>query len=98
MLRFSGCDAAKKRVTRDAQQRENQQNRIGETALQKAVQNRDSGIAKLLIDAGASPDVTDSSGRSARSAAENDPRAAVIVKMFAQVPVRKARPTQGPSL
>lgn len=74
------------------------QNRIGETALQKAVQNRDTGIAKMLIDGGANPDITDSSGRSARSMAESDPRAAPIAKMFAQVPVRKARQTQGPSL
>lgn len=76
----------------------NQQNRIGETALQKAVQNRDSGIAKMLVDGGANPDITDSSGRSARSTAENDPRAAVIAKMLKDVPVRKPRQAQGPSL
>jgi uncharacterized protein len=74
------------------------QNRIGETALQKAVQNRDSNTAKLLVDAGANPDITDSSGASARSLADNDPRAAQIAKLFKDVPVRKARPAQGPSL
>jgi ankyrin repeat protein len=74
------------------------QNRIGETALQKAVQNRDLSIAKQLIDAGANPDLTDSSGASARSLAEADPRSASIAKLMKEVPVRKARPAQGPSL
>jgi ankyrin repeat protein len=74
------------------------QNRLGETALQKAVQNRDSVIAKALIDAGASPDLTDNSGTSARALAENDPRASAIAKLFKDVPTRKARPAQGPSL
>jgi ankyrin repeat protein len=74
------------------------QNRIGETALQKAVQNRDLVIAKQLIDAGANPDITDSSGASARALAEADPRAASIAKLMKDVPVRKPRPAQGPSL
>lgn len=74
------------------------QNRLGETALQKAVQNRDATIAKALIDAGASPDLTDNSGTSARALAENDPRAAAIAKLFKDVPMRKAKPAQGPSL
>ena len=75
-----------------------QQNRIGETALQKAVQNRDVATAKVLLDAGASPDITDSSGASARTLAENDPRMTSIAKLMKDVPVRKARPSQGPSL
>ena len=74
------------------------QNRIGETALQKAVQNRDSGIAKMLIEAGANPDIADSSGRSARSMADNDPRSAAIAKLLKEVPMRKQRQMQGPSL
>lgn len=74
------------------------QNRLGETALQKAVQNRDSATAKLLIDAGASADVSDNSGRSARALADGDPRAAMISRMLKDVPVRKPRATQGPSL
>jgi uncharacterized protein len=74
------------------------QNRIGETALQKAVQNRDLAIAKQLIEAGANPDLTDSSGASARSLAEADPRSASIAKLMKDVPVRKARAAQGPSL
>lgn len=74
------------------------QNRLGETALQKAVQSRDTTIVKALIDAGANPDLTDNSGTSARALAENDPRAAAIAKLLKDVPMRKAKPTQGPSL
>lgn len=74
------------------------QNRMGETALQKAVQNRDSDTAKMLIDAGANPDISDNSGSSARMLATNDPRATAIARLFKDVPVRKARPAQGPSL
>lgn len=74
------------------------QNRLGETALQKAVQNRDSNTAKLLLDAGASPDITDNSGMSARSFADADPRAAAVARLFKDIPVRKPRPVQGPSL
>lgn len=76
----------------------NTQNRLGETALLKAVQGRDSYNAKALLDAGANPDINDSSGVSARTAASVDPRAANIAKMFKDVPVRAARPVQGPSL
>lgn len=74
------------------------QNRLGETALLKAVQGRDSYNAKALIDAGANPDISDSSGVSARSAADSDPRAATIAKLLKDVPVRKAKAMQGPSL
>jgi ankyrin repeat protein len=74
------------------------QNRLGETALQKAVQNRDSATAKILLDAGANPDITDNSGTSARMLASNDPRAAAVAKLFKDIPIRKARPAQGPSL
>ena len=76
----------------------NTQNRLGETALLKAVQGRDSYNAKALLDAGANPDINDSSGVSARRAASEDPRAASIAKMLKEVPVRAARPVQGPSL
>ncbi len=74
------------------------QNRLGETALIKAVQGRDADMAKLLIDAGANPDLSDNSGMSARSLAANDPRATQIAKLFKDLPVRKAKPAQGPSL
>ena len=76
----------------------NEQNRLGETALQKAVQNRDMGIAKQLIDAGANADINDNSGRSARTLAENDPRAATIAKLLKDVPVRDRNLIQGPQL
>lgn len=74
-----------------------EQNRLGETALQTAVQNRDSFVAKMLIDAGASADINDNSGKSARSLAEGDPRNAAIARLLKDVPVRKAKPVQGPS-
>ena len=74
------------------------QNRLGETALHKAIQNRDSITAKMLIDAGANPDINDNSGVSARTIANADPRAAALAKMLKDIPVRAARPTQGPSL
>ena len=74
------------------------QNRLGETALQIAVRNRDSSAAKMLADAGASPDINDSTGISARALAEGDPRAAAIGRIFKDMPVRKPRPAQGPSL
>ena len=74
------------------------QNRLGETALLKAVQGRDTDMAKLLIDAGANPDLSDNSGTSARTLAANDPRATQIAKLFKDLPVRKTKPAQGPSL
>lgn len=75
-----------------------QQNRLGETALQMAVRNRDTTIAKLLLDAGASPDINDSTGVSARALADSDPRAAAVARLLKDVPVRKPRPVQGPSI
>lgn len=74
------------------------QNRLGETALQKAVQNRDSNTAKILLDAGASPDLTDNSGATARALAESDPRNTAVARLMKDVPVRKPKPSQGPSL
>ncbi len=74
------------------------QNRLGETALLKAVQNRDSFMVKQLLDAGANPDISDNSGRTPRSFAEGDPRGAAITKMFAEQPVRKPLRAQGPVL
>lgn len=76
----------------------NAQNRLGETALLKAVQARDTDGAKLLIDAGANPDIADNSGISARSAAESDPRAAAIAKLLKDIPVKAPSRMQGPSL
>ena len=76
----------------------NLQNRLGETALQKAVQIRDSSIVKTLLDAGANPDISDNSGTSARALAAGDPRAALVARLFKDVPVKSTRPAQGPSL
>lgn len=74
------------------------QNRLGETALLKAVQNRDSFTAKLLLDAGANPDLTDNSGASPRRLADEDPRATAVARLLKDIPVRAAKPVQGPSL
>lgn len=76
----------------------NEQNRLGETALQTAVQNRDIDIVKQLVDAGANPDLNDNSGRSARAIADADPRIAAIARLFKDVPVRNAKAVQGPQL
>lgn len=76
----------------------NLQNRLGETAILKAVQSRDLPVVKALLDAGANPDLADNSGISARIAAENDPRAASIAKLFKDMPARPGARMQGPSL
>jgi ankyrin repeat protein len=76
----------------------NAQNRLGETALLKAVQGRDLAMVKLLIEAGANPDIADNSGTSARSAAHSDTRAANIAKLFKDIPVKTMGKAQGPSL
>ena len=76
----------------------NMQNRLGETALLKAVQARDLTLVKALIDAGASPDIADNSGISARIVAANDPRAASIAKLLKDLPVKPTGRMQGPSL
>ncbi|MEI6484687.1 MAG: ankyrin repeat domain-containing protein [Sphingomonadales bacterium] len=76
----------------------NVQNRLGETALLKAVQARNLALAKTLIDGGANPDIADNSGISARIAADNDPRATAIAKMLKDVPAKPTGRMQGPSL
>ena len=76
----------------------NLQNRLGETALLKAVQARDYALSKALLDAGANPDIADNSGISPRIAANEDARAATIAKLFSAVPEKKAGAMQGPSL
>jgi len=72
-------------------------NRLGETPLLKAVQNHDPVIAKLLIDGGANPDVTDNTGATARSVADGDPRSGQVARLLKDVPVRAAKKMQGPS-
>jgi ankyrin repeat protein len=76
----------------------NAQNRLGETAILKAVQARDLALVKALIDAGANPDIADNSGISARSVAISDMRAASIAKLLKDVPVKASGKVQGPSL
>lgn len=76
----------------------NAQNRLGETALLKAVQNRDAAMVKQLLDAGANPDISDNSGTTARSFAASDPRGEAISKLFASVEVKTPVRAQGPSL
>lgn len=76
----------------------NAQNRLGETAVLKAVQARDLTLVKSLIEGGANPDIADNSGISARAAADNDPRAAAIAKYLKDVPVKATGKMQGPSL
>ena len=74
------------------------QNRLGETALAIAVQKRDAIVAKQLLDAGANPDISDNSGATARSLAEADTRGQAIARLMKDVPVKKPKPVQGPSL
>lgn len=76
----------------------NAQNRLGESALLKAVQNRDSISAKTLLDAGANPDMADNSGVTPRSAAEADVRGGAIARLFKDIPVRQNKAMQGPQL
>ena len=76
----------------------NAQNRLGETAILKAVQARDLALTKALLDAGANPDIADNSGISARAVATSDPRAASIAKLLKDVPVKATGRVQGPSL
>ena len=58
-------------------------NRSGETPLIMAVQGRQTATAKLLLDAGADPDRTDTvAGYSARDYAQRDPRARDIQQLI----------------
>ena len=58
-------------------------NRMGETPLIIAVQQRELPIARLLLDAGANPDKSDAAaGYSARDYATRDPRARDILKLI----------------
>lgn len=74
-------------------------NNSGETPLIKAVQARDAAIAKMLLDAGADPDVSDSAaGYSARDYALQDRRGGVLARLLKDAPKRKAAVQQGPQL
>jgi ankyrin repeat protein len=58
-------------------------NRMGETALIIAVQQRQPQIIRMLLEAGANPDKADSAaGLSARDYAQRDTRSRDIIKMI----------------
>jgi ankyrin repeat protein len=58
-------------------------NRMGETPLIIAVQQRELPIVRLLLNAGANPDRADhAAGYSARDYATRDPRAREILKLI----------------
>src|SRR5689334_18969680 len=58
-------------------------NKMGETALIIAVQQRDAVMVRLLLNAGANPDKTDTAaGYSARDYAKRDTRAREILKLI----------------
>jgi uncharacterized protein len=77
----------------------NQTNNRGETALHIAVQRRDVAMTRLLVEAGADAELTDSvTGRSARDYATQDPRgSAVVAALNSARPSRPATPVTGPN-
>jgi ankyrin repeat protein len=65
-------------------------NRFGETALIVAVQERQPGIVKMLLEAGADPDRADhASGYSARDYAKRDSRSKDMLKLIETVKATK---------
>jgi ankyrin repeat protein len=72
-------------------------NSSGQTPLIIAVNNRDAGVARLLIDKGADPDQTDNlAGLSARDYATRDSRNPAIAALFADLPKKAKRQVSGP--
>ena len=70
----------------------NQANRMGETPLIVAVQQRQIGAVRLLLEGGADPDKTDSAaGYSARDYAKRDTRAREILAMIESVKPSKPK-------
>jgi len=66
-------------------------NRLGETALIVAVQQRQAAIVRMLLEAGANPDITDhASGYSARDYAKRDGRSTEMLKLIETVKAKKA--------
>ena len=71
-------------------------NRLGETALIVAVQQRQPAIVKMLLEAGADPDRADhASGYSARDYARRDNRSKDMLKLIETVKAKK-KTTVGP--
>ena len=66
-------------------------NKLGETALIVAVQQRQTAIVKMLLEAGADPDKADhASGYSARDYAKRDNRSSDILRLIESVKARKS--------
>lgn len=66
-------------------------NKMGETALMIGVQQRQPGIVKMLLEAGADPDKTDhASGYSARDYAKRDSRSSEMLRLIESVKSKKA--------
>lgn len=65
-------------------------NKLGETALIVAIQQRQAAIVRMLLEAGADPDKTDfAGGYSARDYAKRDGRSTVMLELIESVKVRK---------
>ena len=74
------------------------QNGRGETPLIIAVQRRDVALVRLLLARGADPRKVDRvAGKSALEYAQQDPRAAAVLKML-EAKIAPAKPVQGPKL
>lgn len=72
-------------------------NKLGETALIVAVQQRQAAIVRMLLEAGANPDVTDhASGYSARDYAKRDNRSGEMLKLIESVKA-KTKAAIGPT-
>ncbi|VXC50188.1 ankyrin repeat domain-containing protein [Sphingomonas sp. AX6] len=72
-------------------------NSRGETPLIRAVQNRNLAAVRVLLEAGADPDQSDSfAGMSARDYATRDGRSRPILKLIEDAPKAKAATVSGP--
>ena len=77
--------------------RVNATNNRGETALILAVQRRAADLVRVLMDAGADPNITDSvAGKSALDYAKEDSRSAAIVKLLQNAKPQTKKSVTGP--
>ncbi|HMI18936.1 MAG TPA: ankyrin repeat domain-containing protein [Sphingomonas sp.] len=77
----------------------NATNNRGETPLILAVQRRDLGLARQLIDAGADPKIADTvAGKSAIDYAKDDARGAAMVKLLQEGKTVEKKVVSGPVL